>query len=102
MDLVVTPGGIVKAIYGEVIDLAVFGPVMIRRASRVEPDARGRWWADLRPIAGPVLGPFIMRSLALDAEVAWLAAHWLAGLEPGPGTLVQGDGTHRPGPESRA
>jgi hypothetical protein len=84
MDLVVTPAGIVRAIYGEQIDLAVFGPAIIRRASHVEPDMEGRWWADLRPVAGPVLGPFAVRSLALDAEVAWLEAHWLAGRDSGP------------------
>jgi hypothetical protein len=83
MDLVVTPAGTVRAIYGEVVDLAVFGPMVIQRASHVEPDAGGRWWADLRPVAGPVLGPFAVRSAALDAEVAWLEATWLASV-PGP------------------
>jgi hypothetical protein len=98
MDLVVTPAGTVRAIYGEMLDLAVFGPVMIRRASQVEPDVQGRWWADLRPVAGPVFGPFAVRSLALDFEVDWLAEHWLAGPDPGPGFLVQANGTHRLGP----
>ena len=32
---------------------------------------------DLRPVDGPVLGPFDRRSEALEAEVAWLEAHWL-------------------------
>jgi hypothetical protein len=79
MDLVVTPAGAVRAIYGEALDLAVFGPAITRRASHVEPDHEGRWWADLGPVAGPVLGPFAVRSAALDAEVAWLETHWLAG-----------------------
>jgi hypothetical protein len=79
MDLVVTPAGTLRAIYSEAIDLIVFGPVIIRRASQVEPDHEGRWWADLRPVAGPVLGPFVVRSEALDAEVAWLEARWLDG-----------------------
>ena len=82
MDLVVTSTGTVKMIYGEMIDLAVFGPVVIRRASHVEPDAQGRWWADLRPVEGPLLGPFTVRSAALDAEVHWLEVNWLA---PGSG-----------------
>ena len=30
----------------------------IRRASHVEPDEAGRWWADLSPVGGPRLGPF--------------------------------------------
>jgi hypothetical protein len=84
MDLVVTPAGVVKAIYGECLDLTAFGPATIRRASHVEPDHEGRWWADLRPVAGPVLGPFAVRSEALDAEVAWLEAHWLANRDSTP------------------
>ena len=50
---------------------------MIARASHVEPDPDGRWQADLRPVGGPVLGPFDRRSEALAAELAWLEAHWL-------------------------
>ncbi len=77
MDLIITPGGRVRAIYSEALDLAVLGPLDIRRASSVEPDSLGLWRADLRPVGGPVLGPFARRSQALDAEVAWLEAHWL-------------------------
>jgi hypothetical protein len=84
MDLVVTPAGTVRAIYGELLELTVFGPVVIRRASRVEPDTQGLWWADLRPVAGPVVGPFAVRSEALDAEINWLTANWLARLSSGP------------------
>jgi hypothetical protein len=83
MDLVVTPAGTVRAIYGEMLDLTVFGPAAIQRASHVEPDAQGRWWADLGPVAGPVVGPFAVRSEALDAEINWLTANWLAGLSSG-------------------
>ncbi len=36
---------------------------------------RDKWWADLLPVGGPVLGPFEGKQLALDAEVAWLSAH---------------------------
>jgi hypothetical protein len=85
MDLVVTPAGIVRAIYSEPLDLGMFGPAVIRRTGHVEPDPQGRWWADLRPVAGPVLGPFAVRSLALDAEVTWLTEHWLARIDSGPG-----------------
>ena len=69
--------GSVRGIYGEAIDLAALGPPRITRASQVEPDERGRWLADLSPVGGPVLGPFDLRSEALEAEVAWLEAHWL-------------------------
>jgi hypothetical protein len=77
MKLLVKPDGTVRAIYSEAIDLAVFGRPTIARASHVEPGQDGRWRADLTPVGGPVLGPFDRRSEALEAEVAWLEAHWL-------------------------
>lgn len=77
MQLVITPGGVVQAIYGEAIDLATLGNPVIRRASHVEPDEHGRWWADLSPVSGPNLGPFAHRSETLAAEQAWLETHWL-------------------------
>ena len=77
MQLVVDPSGQIRAIYAEMIDLATLGRTAIARASHVEPDAEGRWHADLRPVSGPILGPFNHRSDALDAELAWLEAHWL-------------------------
>ena len=66
-----------RCIYGEVIDLALLGGVAISRASHVEPDGEGRWWADLNPVNGPRLGPFPQRSLALAAERQWLEENWL-------------------------
>lgn len=48
------------------------GAVQIRRASHVEPDNTGQWWADLSPVCGPRLGPFPRRDAALSAEVDWL------------------------------
>lgn len=78
MRLVVEPGGRVRCLYGEGVDLAALGTLTIRRASTVEPDADGTWWADLAPLGGPRLGPFARRSLALQAEAAWLEEHWLA------------------------
>jgi len=77
MQLVVEPGGAVRCIYGEEIDLAALGSPTISRASHVEPDQQGRWLADLSPVAGPVLGPFDVRSEALAAEHSWLETHWL-------------------------
>jgi hypothetical protein len=78
MDLVVTTTGAVRALYDETIDLALLGCPVITRASHVEPDAAGRWWANMRPVAGPRLGPFPRRSDALKAESAWLVQHWLS------------------------
>jgi len=46
----------------------------ITRASHLEPDRDGFWWADMGPSGGPVLGPFRSRSEALGAERGWLLA----------------------------
>lgn len=78
MQIIVAPGGVVRCIYGEEIDLAALGSPAIVRASHVEPDQQGRWWADLSPLSGPLLGPFPARSEALVAEHAWLETNWLA------------------------
>ncbi len=77
MQLVVMPGGAVRCLYGEEIDLAALGSPVIQRASHVEPTSDGLWLADLAPVQGPVLGPFARRSEALAAELAWLEAHRL-------------------------
>ncbi len=77
MDLIVTATGQVKAVYSEQLDLHALGCLSISRASHVEPTAIGQWTADLRPVGGPILGPFAQRSQALEAEIAWLNAHWL-------------------------
>ena len=77
MDLVISPHGTVRALYSEEIDLAELGRVSITRASHVEPDQQGHWFADLAPINGPVLGPFERRSEAFEEEQSWLTAHWL-------------------------
>jgi hypothetical protein len=45
---------------------------MITRASHVEPDRDGFWWADMGPSGGPVLGPYGSRTEALGAEREWL------------------------------
>ena len=78
MNLVISPGGEVRCIYSEEIDLRSLGPLSIRRASHVEPSNDGRWLADLSPVGGPVLGPFDLRTDALAAEVTWLEHHWLS------------------------
>ena len=75
MDLIIAPGGRMRCLYGELLDLDALGRLAIRRASHVEPDGRGRWYADLSPVSGPRLGPFARRSDALAAERRWLQEH---------------------------
>ena len=77
MNLLIDTQGLVMCLYGEAFPFAVLGEVTIRRASHVEPDSAGRWWANLAPVAGPVLGPFGLRSEALAAEAEWLEC-WLS------------------------
>jgi hypothetical protein len=82
MRLLVDCLGNVTCVYAEAIDLALVGPLSIRRAGRVEPDAAGRWWADLGPVGGPPLGPYRRRSEALAAEARWLDERLFAGPVP--------------------
>ena len=72
MELVVGVDGMARCIYDEALDLREIGKLQITRASHVEPDADGYWWADMGPVEGPVLGPFRNRTEALAAERGWL------------------------------
>lgn len=62
-------GDTITTIYNELLDLRPLGRLSITRASRVEPDQDGRWWADMGQVS---LGSFEYRSQALAAEVDWL------------------------------
>ena len=73
IELVVDAEGDVRCIYDEALDLRELGKLQIIRASHVEPDRKGFWWADMGPVDGPVLGPFRNRTEALGAERKWLA-----------------------------
>lgn len=73
--MIVQPNGEITTLYAEVLDLAALGALKIARASEVEPDDQGDWWAQI--LDGPRLGPFPLRSQALAAEVAWLIEHRL-------------------------
>ena len=77
MHLVIDPRGQIRCLYEEALDLRTLGKPMIQRASHVEPDPDGCWWADLSPVSGPQLGPFPRRSDALACERDWLEKHWL-------------------------
>ena len=77
MDLVIQTDGNVRMIYDETIDPHSIGTPNISRGSHVEPIDEGLWIADLSPMNGPVLGPFDLRSKALEVELDWLRHHWL-------------------------
>jgi hypothetical protein len=72
MELIVAVDGGVRCIYDESLDLRTLGKLQITRASHVEPDSDGNWWADMGPVGGPLLGPFGSRGEALGAERGWL------------------------------
>lgn len=77
MQILIRADGSAHCLYDEVIDLRQLGALAISRASHVEPDVTGHWIADLSPVGGPKLGPFVTRSQALAAEEAWILAHRL-------------------------
>ena len=77
MELVISCIGHVRCIYTDELSLSDLGELSISRASHVEPDSVGRWRADLSPVGGPLLGPFVKRTEALAAEVEWLRKNWL-------------------------
>ena len=69
--------GGVKAIYSDGFNWQALGRPTIQRASQVEPDHLGLWWANLAGSGGPRIGPFGRRADAIAAEVAWLEKHRL-------------------------
>jgi hypothetical protein len=77
MNVLIESDGTVTTLYDERLDLQALGALKLTRASHVDPDSEGQWWAQL--IQGPTLGPFPNRSAALAAEVDWLNRHRLGG-----------------------
>jgi hypothetical protein len=73
LEIVVDSRGVARCIYDELLDLREIGRLRITRASHVEPDGDGFWWADMGPVGGPLLGPFTSRSEAIETERGWLA-----------------------------
>ena len=68
-----TNGTLTKIYSDEDAALLAKGKAKIDRVSSVEPTADGTGWtADLAPVQGPVLGPYRLRSQALEAEVQYL------------------------------
>jgi hypothetical protein len=77
LHLIIDSSGNARCIYDETIPIQQLGRIKIRRGSHVEPIPGGQWIADMKPVDGPVLGPFSMRSQALAAERRWLEKYWL-------------------------
>jgi hypothetical protein len=77
MELLVETSGQVRYVYQEALDFSALGSLSITRASHVEPDEQGQWFANLAPVGGLILGPFAKRSQALAAEQQWLDRNWL-------------------------
>ena len=75
MQIVIGTDGSARCLYGEELDLERLGTLTIARASNVEPDESGHWFASI--IDGPTLGPFVRRSDALQAEADWLNSNRL-------------------------
>ena len=67
----------IHCIYTDEIDLRKLGRLEITRASYVEADENGDWWADMKLSGGPKLGPFKSRKEALQREMKWLHSHIL-------------------------
>ena len=76
-ELFISPDGLARGLYGELIDAAAIGPARTVRASHTEPAPGGGWTADLSPVGGPALGPFPLRSDAPAAEAGWLTRNLL-------------------------
>lgn len=77
MQLIIKASGIVHCLYDEQLDLPRLGSLAISRGSHVEPTSEGQWTADMAPVNGPLLGPFLNRTAALTAERLWLEQNWL-------------------------
>lgn len=68
----ISPNGQITLIYSDKFKgLMDNGDTNIKRASHVEPIG-DKWYADLSPVNGPILGPYELRQEALDAELQWL------------------------------
>jgi hypothetical protein len=77
LEFFIPPTGDVMVLYQEFFETNSLGPLTITRASHVEPDQQGCWWADLEPVQGPKLGPFNTRTQAIEAETQWLTEQYL-------------------------
>ena len=77
MILTIDTKGDIRGIYTDDYPWHELGKPLVQRASHVEPDDLGLWWADLSLSNGPKLGPFSKRVDAIASEIAWLQKHRL-------------------------
>lgn len=79
MRILITADGTMRHLYrDDLVELDVkLGDRRLARASHVEPNDTGHWTADMQPVGGPVLGPFLSRAEALACEVNWLERNHL-------------------------
>ena len=77
MILSIDTKGHVRGIYTDDFPWHELGKTLVLRASNVEPDQLGLWWADLSLSSGPKIGPFARRADAIAAEIAWLEIYRL-------------------------
>lgn len=74
MKILIDANGTLRHLYrDDLVELDVkLGDRRVARASHVEPNDAGHWAADMKPVGGPLLGPFLSRAEALACEVNWL------------------------------
>lgn len=85
--IIIKPDGTILFVYDDrLLPLLEEGDANVVRASHVEPVRTEvtlewltdfSWVADLSPIGGPRLGPFLMRSDAIAAEIKWIEENYL-------------------------
>lgn len=71
--------GCIKHIYNEDIDLSSIGEQQVKRASVVDPEDNGKWFADLSLSGGQKVTGFDKRSDALKYEINYLEENILGG-----------------------
>ncbi len=77
MNLIIAADGRIRGIWDEEIALDALGSPRICRASHVEPDAQGRWLADLAPVGVPFWVPSSgVRKRWMRRWRGWMSTGW--------------------------
>lgn len=77
MKIILGVDGVVRYVYNDVIHkhMSTLGEATIKRATHVEPDENGMWYADLSPVGGEKITGFKTHKEAIDFELKWLSKH---------------------------